>query len=117
MPDNTENTGVLTDDETAVPTEDEPDADALILAMLKADLNRTGNFPSDNDYLRSLIAAAREWLEREGVRDDGGAMYRQILSSRAAWIYRKRVTGEAEPNFLRRMVADWKIAHVGTGAV
>lgn len=87
--------------------------DALILASLKADLNRAGNFPSDNAYLTSLVAAARQWLAVQGVRDDGSDFYRQILVSRAAWIYRKRVTGEAEPTFLRRMVMDFKIAQCG----
>ena len=42
-------------------------------------------------------------------------MYLQILVSRAAWVYRKRVTGEAEPLFLRRMVSDYKLSHMEGG--
>lgn len=109
MPDDTETPSG--NDVTETPSQS--DADALVLALLKADLNRTGNFPSDNEYLSALISASRQWLERAGVPDDGGPMYQQILASRAAWIYRKRVTGEAEPQFLRRMIADYKISRAG----
>ena len=90
-----------------------PTSDGAALAMLKADLNRTGNFPSDNDYLSGLLAGSRQWLALDGVRDDGSPLYLQILASRAAWIYRKRVTGEAEPQFLRRMIIDFKLAKGG----
>lgn len=107
----------VTDDNAAVsgePVADEiPDADALALASLKADLNRTGNFPGDDNYLLTLIAAARDWLNRQGVRDDDTPSYRLILVSTAAWIYRKRVTGDAQPAFLRRMIHDFKLSGVG----
>lgn len=93
--------------------ENPPDADALALVSLKADLNRTGNFPSDDSYLLSLIAASRQWLDAQGIHDNGSALYAQILVSNAAWIYRKRVTGEAQPNFLRRMSHDFKLSGAG----
>lgn len=89
----------------------ESNSDELILASLKADLNRTGNFPGDDDYLSDLISGSREWLAAQGVRDDGSANYRLILVGQAAYIYRKRVTGESQPNYLRRMLNDWKLSH------
>ena len=89
----------------------ETNSDTLLLASLKADLNRTGNFPGDDDYLSDLIAGCREWLAAQGVRDDGSANYRLLIVGRAAYIYRKRVTGEAEPHYLRRMLHDWKLSH------
>ena len=73
MPDDTENNAVSNDvnaeTENAVSA-----ADTLALATLKADLNRSGNFPSDNNYLLFLIAASRDWLDAQGVRDDGSAI-------------------------------------------
>lgn len=89
----------------------ESNSDELILASLKADLNRTGNFPGDDDYLSGLISGSREWLAAQGVRDDGSASYRLILVGQAAYIYRKRVTGESQPHYLRRMLHDWKLSH------
>lgn len=85
----------------------------LFLRLLKADLNRTGNFPGDDEYLTHLLNAASGHLSQQGVRDDGSDTYAQILVGTAAWIYRKRVTGEAEPQYLRRMRIDYKLAYSG----
>ena len=102
--------GDAPDDNTPVTP---PDADALALVSLKADLNRTGNFPSDDAYLLSLIAASRQWLDAQGIHDDGSALYSQVLVSNTAWIYRKRVNGDPQPNFLRRMIHDFKLSGAG----
>lgn len=80
------------------------DADRLLL--LKQDLQRTGTVPGEDSYLTQLLQAAQASLERQGVRPDGTADYDQLVISTAAWLYRKRVTGEAEPQFLRRMRLD-----------
>lgn len=80
------------------------DADKLLL--LKQDLQRTGSIPGEDDYLRQLLRASQASLERQGVRPDGTADYDQLVISTAAWLYRKRITGEAEPQFLRRMRLD-----------
>lgn len=80
------------------------DADKLLL--LKQDLQRTGTIPGEDNYLRQLLQAAQASLERQGVRPDGTADYDQLVISTAAWLYRKRVSGEAEPQFLRRMRLD-----------
>lgn len=80
------------------------DADKLLL--LKQDLQRTGTIPGEDDYLKQLLFAAQASLERQGALPDGTADYDQIVISTAAWLYRKRITGEAEPQFLRRMRLD-----------
>lgn len=77
-----------------------------MLLLLKQDLQRTGTLPGDNDYLPHLLRAAKAGLERQGVRQDGSDDYDQTVIATAAWMYRKRITGEAEPRFLRRMRLD-----------
>ena len=77
-----------------------------MLLLLRQDLQRTGHLPGEDTYLTSLLQAARASLERQGVRQDGSADYDQTVISTAAWLYRKRITGEAEPKFLRRMRLD-----------
>lgn len=86
---------------------------AVVLTSLKADLNRSGNFPDDDNYLLNLIKSARAWLVRQGVVDDESDDFGLILSSTAAWIYRKRITGESEPVFLKRMRHDFIVSAKG----
>lgn len=80
--------------------------DANLLIFLRQDLQRTGSIPGEETYLGHLIQAARSSLERQGVREEDAEDYYQTVVSTAAWLYRKRVTGEAEPKFLRRMRLD-----------
>lgn len=89
------------------------DADMLIL--LRQDLQRTGSIPGEEAYLLQLLKAAQGSLERQGVRPDGSADYDQLAISTAAWLYRKRVNGEAEPQFLRRMRLDMIASQGGRG--
>ena len=70
--------------------------DAQLLLLLRMDLQRTGNIANDDEYLLHLVKAARESLARQGLRAEDSE----------AWLYRKRVNGEAEPKFLRRMRLD-----------
>lgn len=81
-------------------------SDADLLLLLKQDLQRTGTLPNEDAYLTQLLHAARANLKRQGVREDDSADYYQAVVSTAAWLYRKRVTGESEPRFLRRMRLD-----------
>lgn len=76
------------------------------LLMLKKDLQRTGPLPGDDEYLPFLIEAAEARLSREGIQDDGSMDYAQTVVGTAAWMYRKRINGEAEPAYLRRMRLD-----------
>ena len=81
------------------------DADTM-LSMLRHDLQRTGDLPGDAEYLPFLLEAGRANLTRQGIRDDGTMDYAQTVVGTAAWIYRKRINGEAEPQYLRRMRLD-----------
>jgi hypothetical protein len=80
--------------------------DAQLLLLLRMDLQRTGNIANDDEYLLHLVKAARESLARQGLRAEDSEDYNQVVVSTAAWLYRKRVNGEAEPKFLRRMRLD-----------
>lgn len=90
--------------------------DGDMLLLLKQDLQRTGTIPGEDAYLEQLLAAARASLARQGVRPDGTADYDQTVIFTAAWLYRKRITGEAEPRFLRRMRLDLIIGQRAGGA-
>lgn len=90
---------------------DKTDKDALRLTLLRADLQRTGlDLPGDSDYLPFLLQAATARLERQGIRDDDSADYTQTVVGTAAWMYRKRISGEAEPEYLRRLRFDLLLA-------
>ncbi len=80
--------------------------DGDLLLLLRQDLQRTGSITGESDYLTHLLQAAKASLRRQGVQEDGSADYDQAVVSTAAWLYRKRITGEAEPRFLRRMRLD-----------
>lgn len=90
------------------------DDDALLL-LLRQDLQRTGSLPGEADYLTQLLRAAKASLERQGVRDDGSDDWYQAVVSTAAWLYRKRVNGEDEPKFLRRMRLDIIVSQQARG--
>lgn len=90
---------------------DKADKDALRLTLLRADLQRTGlDLPGDSDYLPFLLQAATARLERQGIRDDDSADYTQTVVGTAAWMYRKRINGETEPEYLRRLRFDLLLA-------
>jgi len=84
--------------------------DAAMLSMLRLDLQRTAELPGDAEYLPALLETARASLTRQGIRDDGTMDYCQAVVGTAAWIYRKRISGEAEPAYLRRLRLDLLLA-------
>lgn len=77
-----------------------------MIRLLKLDLQRMGELPGDEEYLPSLIDVAISMLARQGIRQDNSMDYGQTVVGTAAWIYRKRITGEAEPAYLRRLRLD-----------
>lgn len=74
-----------------------------LLTLLKLDLQRTGDLQGDSEYLPFLLQAARANLARQGIQDDGSQDYGQTVVGTAAWMYRKRISGEAEPEYLKRL--------------
>ena len=83
------------------------DENAMLL-LLRQDLQRTGAcpLPGEDDYLLHLLRAAIASLERQGARREDSEDWYQTVVGTAAWMYRKRITGEAEPKYLRRMRLD-----------
>lgn len=86
----------------------------LRLQLLKLDLQRMGDLP-DGPLLANYLGAAASNLNRQGIPDDGSEDYTALLVGTAAWMYRKRITGEGEPKYLRRMRLDMKFSKGGAG--
>ncbi len=86
-----------------------------MLLLLRQDLQRTGCFPGEETYLRHLLQAAQASLERQGARQEDGEDWYQAVIATAAWMYRKRITGEAEPQYLRRMRLDLIVSQQARG--
>ena len=76
------------------------------LELLKYDLQRNGQELGDDAYSKSLLQAAERHLNRQGILPTPDYDYVQIVVGTAAWMYRKRVTGEAEPAYLKAMRHD-----------
>lgn len=79
-----------------------------MLMLLRQDLQRTSPapLPGEDTYLFHLLQAARASLERQGAHSEDSDDWYQAVIATAAWMYRKRITGEAEPKYLRRMRLD-----------
>ena len=86
-----------------------------MLLLLRQDLQRTGCLPGEETYLRHLLQAAQASLERQGARQEDGEDWYQTVIATAAWMYRKRITGEAEPQYLRRMRLDLIVSQQARG--
>lgn len=88
-----------------------------MLMILRQDLQRTspGQIPGEDTYLLHLLQAARASLERQGARQEDGEDWYQAVIATAAWMYRKRITGEAEPKYLRRMRLDLIVSQQARG--
>ena len=89
--------------------------DGALLELLRHDLQRLGTLPGDDEYLTHLLRAAKSSLERQGIRPEEGEDWAQTVIGTAAWIYRKRITGESEPMYLRRMRLDLIVSQKARG--
>ena len=76
------------------------------LELFKFDLQRNGVVLGDDVYLTSLLNAAQASITRQGIAETADEDYIQAVVGTAAWMYRKRVTGEAEPAYLKRLRLD-----------
>lgn len=88
-----------------------------MLMLLRQDLQRTSpcQLPGEDTYLLHLLQAAKASLERQGARQVDSADWYQAVIATAAWMYRKRITGEAEPRYLRRMRLDLIVSQRARG--
>ena len=88
-----------------------------MLVLLRQDLQRTCSLPGEDIYLLHLLRAARDSLERQGAHLDDSEDWYQTVIATAAWMYRKRITGEAEPQYLRRMRLDLIVSRQARGDI
>lgn len=78
-----------------------------LLTLLKYDLQRIGVPLGDDAHLVAMLKAAKANLTRQGIREEAGADdYDYLVVGTAAWMYRKRISGEAEPAYVKRMRHD-----------
>lgn len=73
--------------------------DATMLSMLKIDLGITANV-YDQRLVQYLETAKKE-IEREGVTLSASVDDQNLVIQYAAWLWRKRDTGEGIPRMLR----------------
>jgi len=70
-----------------------------MLTALKVDLGITT--PAYNDRLTQYLAMAKASIEREGITLSGSIEDGNLQVMYAAWMWRKRDTGEGMPRMLR----------------
>lgn len=73
--------------------------DDLLLIMLKQDLEILHT--SKDDYLKNLINLAKGMITREGIILSDNIECNGLVAMHAAWLYRKRVSGDPMPRMLR----------------
>ena len=73
--------------------------DAERLQALKIDLGITTT-AYDGRLSQYLVTAASE-MEREGAKDDNSVAYSTWVIAYAAWLWRRRDTGEGMPRMIR----------------
>ena len=84
--------------------------DSMELALLKIDLQRMGANLGDEAYLNLLLGASKTNLTRQGIKEVTEDDYIQLVVGTASWMYRKRISGEGEPAYLRRLRHDLLIS-------
>ena len=88
----------------------------VLLALLRADLEQPS--PTVNDYLLSLIEAAKEYITEKGIWLTDSAQDRNLVVMYAAYLYRKRKADNPKgldkmPRMLRSAINDRLIAEKG----
>ena len=73
--------------------------DDLLLIMLKQDLEILHT--AKDSYLTNLLKVAKEMIAREGIALSDNFESNGLVTMYAAWLYRKRVSGDAMPRMLR----------------
>ena len=84
------------------------------LQALKVDLGIVAT--AYDERLDQYLATASQEVEREGVTDDGTAAYDNCVIQYAAWMWRKRDSGEDMPRMLRYWLNNFKLdQHINSG--
>lgn len=87
-------------------------ASPAAMALLKADLGRTGAIPDDVTTLmeQKLDASAKALMERGIKVDESNALDMDLLVMYAAWLYRKRDTGAELPMMIRQAINNAQVS-------
>ena len=79
-----------------------------MLSILKKDLQMITS--ANDEYLEQLLEFAKEAIEREGVKLDGGIECDMVKIQYAAYLFRKRGGEETSmPRFLRLQLNNMKL--------
>lgn len=84
------------------------------MALLKADLGYIGMLPDEiRTKLDHDLDASAERIKAYGIElDEERADHMSLLVMHAAWLYRKRATGEGKPRMLVDTIHDIQTAQV-----
>lgn len=88
---------------------------STLMALLKADLDLL-TVPKEREaYLTQQIEAAKSMIQREGITLTDSPEDIQLVVMYAAWLYRKRNTGEGMPRMIRYALNNRVISQRGQG--
>ncbi|WP_105303096.1 hypothetical protein [Anaerolactibacter massiliensis] len=94
------------------------DNEELVLSWLKVDLAKPYASSDLSAYLKNLIKASEEMIARTGITLDLAKISdQQLLEAYAAWLYRKRASGESgQPRMLQIMLRDRLFSEKGSAS-
>ena len=88
---------------------------STLMALLKADLDLLSVPKEREAYLTQQIEAAKSMIQREGITLTARPEATQLVVMYAAWLYRKRNTGEGMPRMIRYALNNRVISQRGQG--
>lgn len=77
------------------------------LAALKVDLGIVAS--AYDERLGQYLTTAEQEVNREGVASDGSQAYDNLVIQYAAWMWRRRDSGEGMPRMLRYWLHNYKL--------
>lgn len=88
---------------------------STLMALLKADLDLLSVPKEREAYLTQQIEAAKSMIQREGITLTDTPEDIQLVVMYAAWLYRKRNTGEGMPRMIRYALNNRVMSQRGRG--
>lgn len=88
---------------------------STLMALLKADLDLLSVPKEREAYLTQQIEAAKSMIQREGITLTDSPEDIQLVVMYAAWLYRKRNTGEGMPRMIRYALNNRVMSQRGQG--